>query len=214
MQATHSLLEKSEIQAATIHPSNLNLPNLLTCSRIVFIPIFIILYSPPSPSRSWTAVTIFGIAALTDFFDGYLARKYSQVTTLGKLLDPIADKLLVTAGLIVLVHYQQIDAWLAFAIIAREISVTGLRTVAAATGMIIPADILGKAKTFFQICGIIFLSLPEVLIFDTVAVDHLGSITLYLSLALGLVSGFQYLFAVLPKLGIGANSQKNATNFQ
>lgn len=208
MQATHSLLEKSEIQSTAIHPTNLNLPNLLTCSRIVLIPIFIVLFSPPSPSRSLAAVVVFGIAAITDFFDGYLARKYSQVTTLGKLLDPVADKLLVTAGLMVLVQHQQIDAWFAFAIIAREISVTGLRTVAATAGMIIPADTLGKFKTFFQICGIMFLSLPTFSIYKTLDVHHIGSITLYISLAFGLLSGFRYLSAVLPKLGVGVTAQK------
>lgn len=208
MQATHSLLEKTEIQSSPIHPTNLNLPNLLTCSRIVLIPIFIVLFSPPSPSRPWAAVVVFGIAAITDFFDGYLARKYSQVTTLGKLLDPVADKLLVTAGLMVLVQHQQIDAWFGFAIIAREISVTGLRTVAATAGMIIPADTLGKFKTFFQICGIVLLSLPTFSIYKTLDVHHIGSITLYISLAFGLLSGFQYLSAVLPKLGVGVTAQK------
>ncbi len=208
MQQPHSLLEKSEIQASGIHPTNLNLPNFLTCTRIVLIPVFIALFTAPSSSRSLAAVSIFGVAALTDFFDGYLARKYSQVTTLGKLLDPVADKLLVTAGLVVLVQYQQIEAWLAFAIIARELSVTGLRTVAAAEGLIIPADTLGKVKTFFQICGIIFLSLPTFTVNQAFEVHSLGVVLLYLSLMLGILSGLQYLSAVLPKLGIGRATHK------
>ncbi|WP_447968963.1 CDP-diacylglycerol--glycerol-3-phosphate 3-phosphatidyltransferase [Nitrospira sp. M1] len=203
MQMTHDTLEKSKIQRSILPSPNINLPNLLTCSRIMLIPLFIAMLPPPSSSRSLTAAIIFGIAALTDFFDGYLARKYSQITTLGKLLDPIADKLLVTAGLVVLVQYQQIETWLAFPIIARELGVTGLRAVAAAEGLLIPADALGKVKTFFQICGILFLSLPIFPLYETFGIHNLGVVLLYVSLMLGIVSGLQYLSSVLRKIGTG-----------
>ncbi|GJL55719.1 MAG: CDP-diacylglycerol--glycerol-3-phosphate 3-phosphatidyltransferase [Nitrospirales bacterium] len=208
MQITQCTLEKPKIQTPALRPTNLNIPNVLTSARIMLIPIFLASFSSPSTSRSLAAAVIFGIAAVTDFFDGYLARKYGQVTTLGKLLDPIADKLLVTAGLVILVQYQQIEAWLAFAIIARELSVTGLRAVAAAEGLIIPADTLGKVKTFFQICGILLLSIPILPLYESFELHSFGVTLLYMSLMLGVVSGIHYLWTVLPKIGIGRTVKK------
>jgi CDP-diacylglycerol--glycerol-3-phosphate 3-phosphatidyltransferase len=99
--------------------ANVNLPNLLTFSRLLLIPIFVLLFSQPTPERSVAAATVFGIAAITDLLDGYLARRRSEVTRLGRLLDPIADKLLVISGLILLVEFQRVSAIVAILMIAR-----------------------------------------------------------------------------------------------
>ena len=163
---------------------------------MLLIPVYIALFSVHSPTYALGAALIFGIAALTDLLDGYLARRHSQITTLGQLLDPVADKLLVAAGLILLVEYQRIDSWLAFAIIAREIGVTGLRTVAAAEGIILAADNLGKSKTFFQILGIFLLTLPISLNLFDLDLQNLGTFLLYIALCLGILSGLRYLSTV------------------
>src|SRR5689334_10261225 len=98
--------------------ANINLPNLLTFSLLLLIPIFVLLFSQPTPERSLAAAAVFGIAAITDLLDGYLARRRSEVTRLGRLLDPIADKLLVLSGLILLVEFQRVSAVVAILIIA------------------------------------------------------------------------------------------------
>ena len=201
MQPISCLQTKSGTTVLHKQHSNLNLPNFLTFFRICLIPIYIALFSAQSSTRSLVAAIVFGIAALTDLLDGYLARRHSQVTTLGKILDPVADKLLVAAGLILLVQYQRIDSWLAFAIIAREIGVTGLRSIAASEGIVIAADNLGKSKTFFQVIGILLLTLPistNLFAFD---LHLLGMVLLYLALLLGVLSGIRYLTSVLHKIG-------------
>ena len=203
MQPISCLPTKSGTFALHNQHANLNLPNLLTFFRICLIPIYIALFSAHSSTRSLVAATVFGIAALTDLLDGYLARRRSQVTTLGKMLDPVADKLLVTAGLILLVQYQRIDSWLAFAIIAREIGVTGLRSIAASEGLIIIADHLGKSKTFFQVVGILLLTLPMTTNLFSLDLHTLGTVLLYLALILGVLSGIRYLTSVLHKIGSG-----------
>ena len=201
MQPTTSYLPlKSGPTTLNKQHANLNLPNFLTLFRILLIPIYIGLFSAHSSTRSLVAATVFGLAALTDLLDGYLARRHSQITTLGQLLDPLADKLLVAAGLILLVQFQRVDSWLAFAIIAREIGVTGLRSIAASEGIVITADRLGKSKTFFQVMGILLLTLPiSINVFDF---DYhiLGKLFLYLALLLGLLSGIRYLSIVLHKI--------------
>ena len=120
------------------HP-NVNLPNLLTLSRILLIPVFVLLFWTPTPGRSLAAAVVFVIAAVTDLLDGYLARRRSQVTKLGRLLDPIADKLLVLSGLILLVQLQRVAAVVAILIIAREVAVTGVRAIAASQGIVLSA---------------------------------------------------------------------------
>src|SRR5262249_29506754 len=110
---------------------SLNLPNVITLVRILLIPVFVMLFFTPTPDRSLSAAVIFVVAAITDLLDGYIARRTGQVTKLGKLLDPIADKLLVLSALILLVNVDRVSALVAILVIAREVAVTGIRAIAA-----------------------------------------------------------------------------------
>lgn len=172
--------------------ANVNLPNLLTFSRLLLIPIFILLFSYPTPERSVAAATVFGIAAITDLLDGYLARRRSEVTRLGRLLDPIADKLLVISGLILLVEFQRVSAIVAILIIAREVAVTGIRAISAAEGIVLSAETTGKYKMTAQVLAILCL-----IVADSVDpewnVYAIGNVLLYGALMLGLISGAKYL---------------------
>jgi CDP-diacylglycerol---glycerol-3-phosphate 3-phosphatidyltransferase len=173
--------------------ANVNLPNLLTFSRLLLIPIFVLLFSQPTPERSLAAATIFGIAAITDLLDGYLARRRSEVTRLGRLLDPIADKLLVISGLILLVEFQRVSAIVAILMIAREVAVTGIRAISAAEGIVLSAETIGKYKMTAQVLAILFL-----IVADSVDPEWkfyaIGNVLLYSALMLGLISGAKYLF--------------------
>ena len=143
----------------------MNLATKLTVARVVAIPIFMLAFMWKAPDSSlvsdWgkiAAAFIFIIAAITDYFDGYLARKYNMITTFGKFIDPIADKLLVSSALIVMVAYRDISytsAWVTIVIIAREFAVTGLRLVCAEKGVVIAASNAGKFKTVTQLIAII-----------------------------------------------------------
>jgi len=132
----------------------LNLPNTLTLVRIVLIPLFLFFLLTKIKNGVYIAVGIFVVAASTDGLDGYIARKHNQITKLGKLMDPLADKLLITAALIALVEMDKLSTWVAIVIIGREFAVTGLRTIAAAEGVVISASKLGKLKTITQIIAI------------------------------------------------------------
>ncbi|MDQ6735687.1 MAG: CDP-diacylglycerol--glycerol-3-phosphate 3-phosphatidyltransferase [Nitrospirota bacterium] len=172
--------------------ANVNLPNLLTFSRLLLIPIFVLLFSQPTPERSLAAATVFGIAAITDLLDGYLARRRSEVTRLGRLLDPIADKLLVLSGLILLVQFQRVSAMVAILMIAREVAVTGIRAISAAEGIVLSSETIGKYKMTAQVLAIMFLIMAD-------SVDPewkfyaIGNVLLYSALMLGLISGAKYL---------------------
>ena len=200
MRMTQSIHLKPTLTTLDNLQPNFNFPNVLTFVRILLIPVFFILFSPESPEQSLVAAGVFAIAALTDLLDGYWARRYSQITKLGRFLDPIADKLLVVTGLFLLVEFQRIAAWLAIAIIAREIAVTGLRSIAATEGIVISAEKMGKYKVFFQVMGIIFLTLPSTITLEYLDIHLAGTLTLYLALALGIASGIQHFMRVLPKL--------------
>lgn len=177
-----------------VRESNLNLPNLLTLSRILLIPVFVVLFSRPTPERSLAAALVFVIAAVTDLLDGYLARRRSQITKLGRLLDPIADKLLVLSGLILLVQFQRVAALVAILIIAREVAVTGVRAIAASEGIILSAETIGKYKMVAQVVAIVLLILEGSLVPASSHLHLLGTVLLYAALVLGLISGARYLF--------------------
>ncbi|AAK79779.1 CDP-diacylglycerol--glycerol-3-phosphate 3-phosphatidyltransferase [Clostridium acetobutylicum] len=135
----------------------MNLANKLTLMRIFLVPVFLIfIVVRQIPYGRSIATAIFIIAAITDKLDGYIARSRNQVTKFGKIMDPLADKLLVSSALIALVEFHVIPAWIAIVIIAREFAVTGLRSVAAGEGIVIAASWWGKIKTFIQIVTIIF----------------------------------------------------------
>jgi CDP-diacylglycerol--glycerol-3-phosphate 3-phosphatidyltransferase len=174
---------------------NINIPNLLTVTRILLIPVFVMVFAEPTPDRSLVAAIIFVIAAVTDLLDGYLARKTGQITKLGRLLDPIADKLLVLSALILLVQVDRVTALVAILIIAREVAVTGIRAIAASEGMDLSAEVTGKYKMALQVVAIVLLIL-EGTIFSELGNLHLaGTVTLYLSLVLGYISGGRYVMS-------------------
>ncbi|MCE5336255.1 MAG: CDP-diacylglycerol--glycerol-3-phosphate 3-phosphatidyltransferase [Desulfobacteraceae bacterium] len=167
------------------------LPNVLTYLRMAIIPVIIVLLVPPSSDFSRNlAFLVYVLASLTDFFDGILARRRNTVTSVGKLLDPLADKLLTSAVLIMLIPHGKVDAWLAFLIVGREITITGLRSIAAAHGLILDASRLGKNKMLSQSLAFAFLlpAIPQI----QDKLDLVGTVFLWVSLFLGYVSAFDY----------------------
>jgi CDP-diacylglycerol---glycerol-3-phosphate 3-phosphatidyltransferase len=164
----------------------LNLPTILTLSRIVLIPVFVFtVYMHPV-----FGALIFGIASLTDFLDGYLARRSGDITKFGIILDPIADKFLVISALIVLVDMARIPAWIAITIIAREFLITGLRVVALSKDIVIAAELGGKIKTTTQIIAILCLIL-NTSIFNIDLYD-IGIVLIWIALIVSIFSGIQY----------------------
>jgi CDP-diacylglycerol---glycerol-3-phosphate 3-phosphatidyltransferase len=168
----------------TLH---LNLPILLTLSRIVLIPFFIIV----TPRNHFVGAAIFGIASVTDFLDGYLARKKGQITKFGIILDPIADKFLVISALILLVDMGILSAWIAIVIVVREFLITGLRVVALSKDILIPAEMGGKLKTFSQITAIPCLIFSEDSIIGIDLYD-IGIVLILIAVVLSIISGVQY----------------------
>ena len=188
----------------------LNLPNILTLCRIGAVPLLVILLFSDGPTASFWAAAVFSLASLTDWLDGYLARKWEVVTVLGKFLDPLADKLIVMAALIMMIPMGRVPAWAVFLILAREIVITGLRSIASSEGIVIAASDLGKYKTIFQMVAIIGLLLH----YDyhwffglqwnlfLVNMHNAGIFFFYISLLLTLWSGGDYLvkfFKVIAK---------------
>jgi CDP-diacylglycerol--glycerol-3-phosphate 3-phosphatidyltransferase len=165
----------------------LNLPNTLTVIRILLVPVVVVALLDETPNGDAIAAAVFALAALTDTLDGYIARQRDAVTTFGKLMDPIADKLLVAAALIALVSLNRLAAWIAMVIIAREFAVTGLRMVAAEQGVVIQASWLGKLKTTLQVAAIICLIAfhPAPLSVD---------LLVYAAVAATVISGVDYFF--------------------
>lgn len=182
-----------------------HLPNALTLSRIFLIPVFVLVFLEPTPKRSLAAAAVFGLAALTDAMDGYLARRWGTVTRLGKILDPIADKLLILTALFLLVDFDLVEAWVAIVLAGRELVVTGLRAVAAREGIDLTPEMTGKIKMATQVIAILFLILDEA-VPAALNLHYWGTFILFISLALSLISAAQYIrqFAthVLPR-GVG-----------
>ena len=170
----------------------MNLPNKLTILRIILVPVFmffLILSNDYPQYAQISALIVFIIAASTDGLDGYLARKNNIITTFGKIIDPLADKLLISAALISFVSLGKISAWAAIIIIGRELAVTGLRVVAASEGIVISASIWGKLKTILQISAIIVLLLnPNIINFPF----YLEKILLWAAVIMTLFSGYIY----------------------
>ncbi len=167
----------------------LNLPNALTLLRILAVPVVVVALLAEVPDGDLLAGIVFAAAAFTDGLDGYIARRRGDVTDFGKLMDPLADKLLVVAALVSLVALDRLEAWVAMVIIARELAVTGLRAVAVEQGVVIAASWLGKLKTALQIAAIIALIAVDP---ATVAVDLL----VYAAVAVTVLSGVDYFFGV------------------
>ncbi|TMK56666.1 MAG: CDP-diacylglycerol--glycerol-3-phosphate 3-phosphatidyltransferase [Actinobacteria bacterium] len=171
----------------------LNLPNALTLLRILAVPVVVVALLGESENGDTFAAAVFALAALTDGLDGYFARSRGSITTFGKLMDPLADKLLITAALISLVSLDRLEAWVAMVIIAREVAVTILRTIAAERGIVIAASWLGKLKTVLQIAAV----------FALIATDPapLGvDILVYIALAVTVISGVDYFFGLRKRI--------------
>jgi CDP-diacylglycerol--glycerol-3-phosphate 3-phosphatidyltransferase len=161
----------------------MNLPNLITSIRICLIPVFVVFFYWPYLMRPILPASVFLAASLTDLLDGYIARRRSQITKLGIIMDPVADKLLVISALVLLVSAGRVPAWMAIVIIGREFAVTGLRAVAASEGVIIRAELGGKWKVGLQVAAIAFLILRQ---------DSVGIILLWGAMILALVSAYRY----------------------
>ncbi len=171
------------------HVLRLNLPNTLTLLRILAVPVLVVALLSEIDDGDVIAAIVFALAAATDGLDGYIARRRNQVTNFGKLMDPLADKLLVVAALVCLVDLNRLAAWIAMVIIAREIAVTGLRTLAAEQGVIVSASWLGKVKTTLQIAAI----------FALIAYDPSpiwADLLMYAAVAMTIISGADYFIAL------------------
>jgi CDP-diacylglycerol---glycerol-3-phosphate 3-phosphatidyltransferase len=164
----------------------LNLPNALTLTRILLVPVLVVALTVETPGGSTIAAIVFAIAALTDGLDGYIARTRQSVTTFGKVMDPVADKLMIAAALISLVSLERLAAWVAMVIIAREFAVSGLRIAAGQQGVVIPASGLGKVKTIVQVVAVLAL------IAANEPADAWVQALVYLMVAVTIASGADY----------------------
>src|SRR5436190_2616209 len=183
-------------------PSNLrrevtNLPNLVTMGRVVVIPFVLYFMDNYNPLRSFIASLLYLVAAAGDFLDGYLARSRGQVSMLGKFLDPLADKLIVNAVLVYMVALGRVPAWVVVVLIGRDLAVNGLRSIASAQGLVIAASDGGKIKTALQLVAIMMLLIhfryPALGTSIQVDYQRAGRVVLYLSTAVSLFSGVQYM---------------------
>jgi CDP-diacylglycerol---glycerol-3-phosphate 3-phosphatidyltransferase len=172
----------------------LNVPNVLTVLRIMLVPVVVVALLGNAHSGDVLAAIVFALASLTDFVDGYLARSRNSVTTFGKLMDPLADKLLIIGALLALVSLHRLAAWIAMVIIARELAVTALRAGALQAGVVVSAKGLGKLKTCLQIAMVLAIIAVhrhpvwlDVLTYGTVAITVL--------------SGLDYFFGLRRRLG-------------
>lgn len=183
-----------------------NLPNILTMGRIAVIPLFVWLTYDADPLSSFLAGALFALAAITDVIDGYLARKLQLITVVGKFLDPLADKLIVMAAMVMMVRLGRLAAWVVIVLLARELLVQGLRTLAATEGMVIAAGQEGKWKTSLQLIGLVSLCVhythPLALGFATLPVNYnrVGQVLVYLSTAFSVWSAAGYFRAFLQLL--------------
>ena len=166
-----------------------NLPNTLTISRILLVPLLVAVLLTRTERWELIGGAIFAVAALTDVLDGYLARRRREITTLGVMLDPVADKILISSAFISLVQLGLAPAWMVVVIVGREFAVTGLRMVAISQSIQIPASILGKGKMATQVVAILLLILGEKFLGPVVVV---GRVALWITTLLALLSGVDY----------------------
>ncbi len=175
----------------------LNLPTVLTLSRIFLIPFFVLsVYNHPV-----IGALVFSVASITDFLDGYLARRSGQVTKFGIIMDPLADKFLVISALVVLVDMERVSAFVAIILIVRDFLVTGLRVVALSRHIVIPAEMGGKLKTTAQITAVLCLILMGS-IFDKLPFDlyDIGTVFVWIAVVLSVISGVQYTISFWKKV--------------
>ncbi len=176
----------------------MNLANALTISRIVVVPVIVILLIIDGVVPSVTAAALFIAATITDYLDGYFARKYHMESDLGKLLDPLADKLLIASVMIMLIPVGRVPAWIAAVIIGRELAVTGLRSIASEKHIIIAANWLGKYKTAFQCAALI----PLLIHYPILGIQFqlAGEFFLWIALFFTVWSGFDYIYSYIRQM--------------
>jgi CDP-diacylglycerol--glycerol-3-phosphate 3-phosphatidyltransferase len=189
--------------AHTIRQDILNVPNLLTMTRVVCIPVVIYLLDLASPSSCFWAALVFGLASATDYFDGWLARRMKLVSLTGQFLDPLADKLMVMACLVQLTAMGWMSPWIPILLLTRELAVQGLRQIASAEGLVIAAGQGGKWKTAFQLIGLIGLlahfqySINFWIVETPINFHRVGWWMLVISIAFSLWSGVEYFVGFL-----------------
>ncbi|GAB4303662.1 MAG: CDP-diacylglycerol--glycerol-3-phosphate 3-phosphatidyltransferase [Myxococcota bacterium] len=184
---------------ASIREEFFNLPNMLTMARILLIPVVYIILAKGTPLSGFWAAVIYGVATSTDYFDGYLARRQNLVSLVGKFLDPLADKLIIMAMLVVLLQLDRISDWVVILLVARELIITSLRAVASAEGLVIPASMGGKYKAALQMLAVLFLLIHypyplDIIFYKTPPVDYhkVGTILIWASVILSVHSAYEY----------------------
>jgi CDP-diacylglycerol--glycerol-3-phosphate 3-phosphatidyltransferase len=177
-----------------------NLPNTITLVRISVVPFLFVLLWSPGPFWSLMLAGLFVLASVTDLLDGFIARRYNMITTLGKFLDPLADKLIVNSAMILMIPIGRIDAWIVVIIIMRDLIVDGIRSMASAEGIYIQASILGKQKTLAQIIAVTALMIHYP--FLGLDAHFIGTIVLYVALFLTLYSGIDYFIKFFRGIGL------------
>jgi CDP-diacylglycerol--glycerol-3-phosphate 3-phosphatidyltransferase len=186
-------------QRRSLRQDALNLPNLLTMGRIVAIPVVLWLQAQDTRVCNFWATIVYALAAVTDFIDGYLARRMGLISVLGKFLDPLADKLIVLASLVLMVGQGRVPAWAVIVIMARELSVTALRTIAMSEGVVIAASRGGKDKTAVQMVAVLVLILHDTYYLDFgfyagfVDMNAVGLALLFLSVFFTVTSAGEYI---------------------
>lgn len=179
----------------------MNLPNKLTILRLFLTAVFVAALTVSFPYSHTLAFIVFALAVLTDYLDGELARRWNLITDFGKLMDPLADKVLTAAAFVLLIAYNALPAWVVIAIIAREFLITGLRGLASSKGIVLPAEKLGKHKTAWQMITIVFFlfllaaddfSRPEANAWRMFAWDKIGPILVGITVILTVYSGLAY----------------------
>lgn len=185
-----------------------NLPNALTVGRILLVPILVTVLFTKMPGKEWLGLGLFLAAALTDFLDGFLARRYQVITPLGQLLDPAADKILIASAFISLVELNPAvtPAWMVAIILSREFAVGALRNVAASQGVVVAAGWSGKVKTVVQIVAVSLLIIHNQL----GEFRHLAPISLWIAVGITLLSGVDYFYRYRAHLAAGSAGQASA----
>jgi len=184
----------------------INLPNLLSIFRILLVPLLVVILLTKFDGKEFYGLAVFLLASLTDFLDGFIARRQQKVTRLGKLLDPAADKILTSAAFISLVELGVAPAWMVVVIIAREFAVSALRSMAAAEHVVIAATLAGKVKTALQIIAIALLIFYNQL----GEFGHLAPLSLWLAMLISVYSGLEYFVRYTPLIVRGAQGMSGS----
>jgi CDP-diacylglycerol---glycerol-3-phosphate 3-phosphatidyltransferase len=199
--------KKASRQPSVLLQEFWNLPNMLTLARVLVIPLFVWLTYDADPMYSVLAALLFTVAAITDVIDGFLARRWNMITVVGKFMDPLADKLIVMAALVMMTRLGRVPAWVVIVLLSRELIVSGLRQIAASEGLVIAAGQEGKWKTSLQLVGMICLLIHYRHVVDFIVwkgeadFNVMGKVLIYVSTAFSVWSAGLYFKAFLNMLG-------------